>query len=321
MLSNCVLQKFRLTKSDFKILNLTENLKYVTCHISIITIQTGMKMKKSFPSILIILIMIGSFLTSFSSASISAYADSTDSTWKLNVSGLVNQSFSFTLTDLEAMPQTTVATALICVDFPNTVVAQGNWTGVRLWTLLNEVGVSPEAIKVAFYANDGYSTDLAVAVAKSDNIILATVKDGVPLNEVLRLVVPGHWGYKWIAQVVKIELVNYDFQGKWETLGYSDDGIITPSSQRDTHPFPSSPVLTTSTILPSVTPKETPGPSPSMPPTNNSTFHLPAIQSKNLNSQSFYLKETITAISIAILAMTAVALIIIIKTKSRHKRK
>jgi len=300
-----------------RFLNLTENLKYVTCHTSIITIQTGMKMKKSLPSIMIIFIIIASVLASSSFASISAYVDSTDSTWKLDVSGLVNQTFSFTLTDLEGMPQTTIATALICVDFPNTVVEQGNWTGVKLWTLLNYAGVSPEAIKVAFYANDGYSTDLTVAVAKSHSIILAIAKDGAHLNEVLRLVVPGHWGYKWIAQVVKIELVNYDFHGKWETLGYSDDGIITPSSQRDTHPFPSSPVLTTPAILPSVTPKETLSPSPSVSPTNNSTFYSPAIQSKNLNSQSFYVNETITAISVAILAIIAVALIIIIKTKNR----
>lgn len=151
-------------------------------------------MKQGIVPALIIFLLIGFILTSFSSTLSSAYADSSDSTWKLNVSGLVNHPLSFTLTDLQAMPQTTVSTALICVDFPTTVVAQGNWTGVKLWTLLNETGVLPEAIKVAFYANDGYSTDLTTDVAKSDNIILATAKDGAPLSEVLRLVVPGQLG-------------------------------------------------------------------------------------------------------------------------------
>ena len=64
------------------------------------------------------------------------------------------------------MPQTTVSTALICVDFPTTIVAQGNWTGVKLSTLLNEVGVLPGAMKVVFYATDGYSTDLTIGVTK-----------------------------------------------------------------------------------------------------------------------------------------------------------
>ena len=288
-------------------------------------VKQALKMKHSFPSILIIFLITGSILALSSSASISASATSADFTWKLNVSGLVNQSASFTLTDLEAMPQTTISTALICVDFPNIVVAQGNWTGVKLWTLLNEAGVLPEAIKVAFYANDGYSTDLTITVAKSDEIILAYAKDGAPLSEVLRLVVPGHWGYKWIAQVVKIELVNYDFQGKWESVGYSDDGIITQSSQRDTHPYPSSPVLSappTPIVTPSVTPIETQTPSPSNAPINNSTSPLPTIQSNNQTADNFNLKETTTAISIAItaIAVAAVALIAIIKTKNRQNK-
>ena len=275
-------------------------------------------MKQAFLSTLITSLIIGLILASLSSTLTSAYADSSDSTWKLSVNGLVNHPLDFTLSDLEAMPQTTISAALICVDFPKTIVAQGNWTGVKLWTLLNQTGVLPEAIKVAFYANDGYSTDLTIAVAKSDNIILATTKDGAPLSEVLRLVVPGHWGYKWISQVVKIELVDYDFQGKWESVGYSDDGTITQSSSSQTHPFPSAPVLTTPTVSPSTSPKESPAPSMTIPPIKNSTTQSPATQSKNLTSQNFNLEDTTTVISIVIIAIAAVALITIIKTKNSH---
>jgi len=260
--------------------------------------------KQGIHSTLIIFLIISFILASFSSTLSSAYADSSDSTWKLNVSGLVNHPLNFTLTDLEAMPQTTVSTALICVDFPTTIVAQGNWTGVKLWTLLNETGVLPEAIKVAFYAIDGYSTDLTIAAAKSDNIILAFAKDGAPLSEVLRLVVPGNWGYKWIAYVVKIELVDYDFQGKWESAGYSDDAIITSSSQRQTHPFPSSPVLTTLDAIPSASPKETPTPSPSIPQIKNSTSQSPTTEPKNLTSDNFNLKETTTVILTIVAVLT-----------------
>jgi DMSO/TMAO reductase YedYZ molybdopterin-dependent catalytic subunit len=278
-------------------------------------------MKKTLLSALKTSLIIVLILASLSSTLSSAHADSNNSTWNLNVSGLVNQPLIFTLKDLQAMPQTTISTALICVDFPSMVVAQGNWTGVKLWTLLNQTGVLPEAIKVALYANDGYSTDLTIAAAKSDEIILALSKDGVPLSEVLRLVVPGHWGYKWIAYVVKIELVDYDFQGKWESLGYSDEGFITPSSQSQTHPFPSVPSLTTSTVFPSSSPKQTPTPSSSIPPITNSTQQLPVPQSKNLNSQNFNLNATTTAISIAIAAIIAVVIITIIKTKKIQYKK
>ncbi len=274
------------------------------------------RMKKNIRSTIIIILTIGFILTSASSTLSSANANSSDSTWKLNISGLVNQPSNFTLTDLQAMPQTTVSTALICVDFPTTIVAQGNWTGVNLWTLLNDTGVSPEAIKVAFYANDGYTTDLTVAaVSKNDNIILAYAKDGAPLPEVLRLVVPGHWGYKWIAQVVRIELVNYDFQGKWESQGYTDDGIITPSSQKQTHPYPSAPVLTIPTATPLPLPKETPTPSPSNSSIENSSSQSSSIEPKNLTSGNFNLNETALLIPIVIIAIAAATLIAIIKIK------
>ncbi len=283
----------------------------------ILQTKLALRMKqKNLPTLIIFLIM-GFILASFSSTLPFVYADSSDSTWKLNISGLVNHPSKFTLTDLQAMPQTTISTALICVDFPTTIVAQGNWTGVKLWTLLNETGVLPEAIKVAFYANDGYSTDLTIAAAKSDNVILAFEKDGAPLSEVLRLVVPGHWGYKWIAQVVNIELVNYDFQGKWESVGYSDDGIITQSSQRQTHPFPSSPVQTTPPVTPSTSPKESPTPSPSTPKVNNSTTQLPATQPKNIDSQDFNIEDTTIVIIIVVVVIAVVALVTIIKTKKR----
>ncbi len=64
-----------------------------------------------------------------------------------------------------------------------------------------------------------------------DDIILAYELNGEPLNEVLRLVVPGKWGYKWIHHVDRIELLSYDFLGYWESRGYSDEAdAYTPSA-------------------------------------------------------------------------------------------
>ena len=63
-----------------------------------------------------------------------------------------------------------------------------------------------------------------------EDIILAYEKDGERLSEKTRLVVPGKWGYKWISQLTRIELVNYDFKGFWESRGYSDEADITSSS-------------------------------------------------------------------------------------------
>ena len=150
----------------------------------------------------------------------------------LVLDGLVESPLDLTLEDLRAMDKTTEYVELYCVDYPTVPVEKGDWTGVRLGLLLEEAGVSPQAVKVAFYDDYGYSTDLTVTTAMREDVILAYERDGMPLSEGLRLVLPGKWGYKWISGLTHIELVDYDFTGVWESRGYSDEADITaePSS-------------------------------------------------------------------------------------------
>ncbi|MDN5320241.1 MAG: hypothetical protein PWP49_661 [Thermococcaceae archaeon] len=37
---------------------------------------------------------------------------------------------------------------------------------------------------------------------------------------------PGMWGYKWIKYLIKIEVVDYNFLGTYESEGYPDDAYI-----------------------------------------------------------------------------------------------
>jgi hypothetical protein len=146
---------------------------------------------------------------------------------------LVQSPLSLTFDDLVAMPRSTVYSKLYCVGGPATVLAEGNWTGVRLGLILEEAGVSPLAVKVAFYADDSFSTDLTVATAMRDDIILAYERDGEPLREKVRLVVPCKWGYKWITKPSHIELVDYNFLGTYERGLYSDEADISADSDGD----------------------------------------------------------------------------------------
>ena len=159
-----------------------------------------------------------------------ANAESEAAEGQLLITGLVEQPLNLSLTDLAAMPQTTVYAAILCVDFPDSVVEEGTWVGVRLGFLLENAGVSPSAFKVAFFAGDGYSTDLTVETAMREDVIVAYEKDGVALSEQLRLVVPGKWGYKWISHLAVVEVVDYDFLGYWEGYGYSDTADISEGS-------------------------------------------------------------------------------------------
>jgi DMSO/TMAO reductase YedYZ molybdopterin-dependent catalytic subunit len=157
----------------------------------------------------------------------SAPGSSRGSEWMLALDGLVQSPVNLTFEDLLALPRSTVNAELYCVGDPSTALAEGSWTGVRLGLVLEEAGVLPEAVKVAFYADDGFTTDLTVATAMREDILLAYERDGEPLVEEVRLVVPGKWGYKWIRDVTHIEVVDYDFKGFYESRGYSDEADIS----------------------------------------------------------------------------------------------
>ncbi len=223
-------------------------------------------MKKTFTGIvttITIIVVIISLAYIASSPTNSATANS-EAEWQLIVTGLVENPLSLNWTQIAAMPKSTVNAAIICVDFPNHIVTQGNWVGIKLRTLLEEAMPAAGAIKVAFYAADGYSTDLPVDAAMRDDVILAYEKDGSPLND-LRLVVPGKWGYKWISQLTRIELVDYNFLGFWESRGYSDEATI-PMSGQDPAEALSPPTTEIPSPSPTPPPETSPSPAPSQPP-------------------------------------------------------
>jgi hypothetical protein len=250
-------------------------------------IKQGFSMKRNSLSAMAATITVTFLIVGFSAVvTAPVYAESQDANWQLVVSGLVNQNLTLSLTDMQNLPKTSVNMSLFCVDFPSFVVAQGNWAGVRLLLLLDQAGVSPEAIKVAFFARDGYSTDLTVETAGRPDVILAYEIDGIPLSDAPRLVVPGKWGYKWISQISDIILVDYDFKGKWESLGYSDEADITAGPSRNSiipqvptlgppiprPDTPNSPAPTDSP--PSPIPTDSPTP-PTQSPSNSSPSPIP----------------------------------------------
>ena len=213
---------------------------------------------------LIIITLAYTLISPTNSAAADTEANPAFAEWQLTVTGLVETPLNLNGTEIVAMPKSTVNAAIICVDFPSNIVAQGNWAGIKLRTLLEEAAPSADAIKVAFYAADGYSTDLPVETAMHDDVILAYEKDGSPVND-LRLVVPGKWGYKWISQLTRIELVDYNFLGFWESRGYSDEANISEGSP-SAGTFPSStPPVVIPFPSPTTPPATSPSPSPSQP--------------------------------------------------------
>lgn len=161
------------------------------------------------------------------------FAVDAQSVGSIRITGLVNRPINVTETALLAMPMVTEVATLTCVWYKP--VATFNWTGVPLFHLLTLAEVKPEAYKVVFRARDGFSSSLNVSEALKPTTLLAVKANGTLLSEVaslegvqggFRIVAPCKWGYKWVTYVEEIEVVDYDYKGTYEELGFSDEADI-----------------------------------------------------------------------------------------------
>ena len=143
----------------------------------------------------------------------------------LRIFGDVNRPLTLTYAELESFPMVSEVAELKCVDGSPDVV--GNWTGIPLFYLLTLAQINSSAYKVVTHGTDGYSSDLLVEDALRPTTILALADNGTTseshIEPLPRLIVPNNWGYKWVAAVDYVEVVNYNYNGTYESQGYPDD--------------------------------------------------------------------------------------------------
>ncbi|MGD8566009.1 MAG: molybdopterin-dependent oxidoreductase [Candidatus Bathyarchaeota archaeon] len=162
---------------------------------------------------------------------------SADPADNLVISGLVSNVLNFTYTEIESMPMFWEVTNLQCVGFP---MRTYNWTGVPLFHLLKLAGMQPGAKEVVFHAEDGFSSSITIDVALHPTTLLALKANGTILRYddgyfttglvggyPYKAVIPCRYGYKWVGWIDEIEVVDYDYRGIYEGMGYSDDAYIS----------------------------------------------------------------------------------------------
>ena len=152
-----------------------------------------------------------------------------ESTYRLTLTGLVNQSAQYTYADvINGFQKYQKVVTLHCVEGWSVKIL---WEGFLLKDLLNEAGISPEAVVVIFYAYDGYSTALPLNYILDNNILIAYKMNGLTLpyerGFPFQLVAESKYGYKWIKWIIQIELSNNsDYLGYWESRGFSNDANL-----------------------------------------------------------------------------------------------
>jgi DMSO/TMAO reductase YedYZ molybdopterin-dependent catalytic subunit len=150
-------------------------------------------------------------------------------TYRLAITGLVNNELEYTYDDILSKNQLfKKVVTLNCVEGWSVTIL---WEGVLVEDLIEEAGVNPEATVVIFYAYDVYSTSVPLDYIIDNNILIAYKMNNLTLPPErgfpFQLVAESKWGYKWIKWITEIELSdNEDYLGYWERRGWPNDADI-----------------------------------------------------------------------------------------------
>jgi DMSO/TMAO reductase YedYZ molybdopterin-dependent catalytic subunit len=163
-------------------------------------------------------------------------------TWKLRLTGMVEDPFEITFDELLAMDAVQEPITLQCVSnvVGGDLVGTAIWQGVPLTALLDRARPNPRATQVIGESVDaftaGFPTELlldgrSALVAYAMNGELLPIRHGFPA----RLVVSGLYGYvsatKWLRE---IRLTTWEAEdGYWMPRGWSKKGPIKMASRID----------------------------------------------------------------------------------------
>jgi DMSO/TMAO reductase YedYZ molybdopterin-dependent catalytic subunit len=179
--------------------------------------------------------------------------------WRLSVSGCVEQPAEWSWDDLSALPERSVFATVECagngrsfltphvhgVQWGAGAVGHAEWTGVPLRLVLQKARVRPEALEVLFEGADvgtepgqpepmAFARSLPMDKALDPDTVLAVRMNGELLEPShgapVRLLVPGWYGVASVKWLRRIEVLDRPFHGYFQSTKYtvqrpSDGGV------------------------------------------------------------------------------------------------
>ena len=162
--------------------------------------------------------------------------------WRLDLGGMVRKAMSLSLADIHGRPRREIHATLECggngagIGFMG-AIGNMRWMGTPLAPLLREAGLLKRAREVVFVGADEktekvrdhelpqhFARSLSVADAGRPEVLLAYAVNGKPLDAThgapVRLVVPGWFGIAWVKWLVRIDVTDRRFMGKWMAREY-----------------------------------------------------------------------------------------------------
>ena len=142
--------------------------------------------------------------------------------YELEVDGLVEKKDTWTLEDLNALPQTVQVTRHICVEGWSAI---GKWGGVKFSDFLQHIGADTTAKYIRFDCADDYYTSIDMPTALHPQTLLTLTYDGQTLPRAygfpMKLRMPTKLGYKNPKYIMAMTVTNDYPGGYWEDQGYN----------------------------------------------------------------------------------------------------
>lgn len=149
--------------------------------------------------------------------------------WSFTIDGLVDKSFKWDWEQFVSLKRSVQVSDFHCVT--GWSVYKNTWEGIKLKELLSMAGVKKNAKNVKLYSGDGvYTSTLSLEQADIDDVMVSVIHDGktIPsdLGGPVRLIVPKMYAYKSVKWLNRIELIEGEHVGYWESRGYANDAWI-----------------------------------------------------------------------------------------------
>ena len=149
-------------------------------------------------------------------------------TYMLTIDGEVNNPVKLTWIEVLKLPKTVSVSDFHCVE--GWSVLDCKWEGVRFRDIEKLVKPKVTAKAATFECADNYTTSLFLTELEGDDVLLAYILNGEPLEEglgfPLRLIVPSKYAYKSALWVTQLHFTRSKELGFWERRGYSDTADV-----------------------------------------------------------------------------------------------
>jgi DMSO/TMAO reductase YedYZ molybdopterin-dependent catalytic subunit len=145
--------------------------------------------------------------------------------WRLSISGEVEEPLTLTYDELRALPATEVTADIHCVTRWSRFDA--GFRGVHWRELAARCRPKPTANFAIAHAEHGFTANVPLSALEDEQALIVYEADGEPLTPEhgwpVRLVIPSRYFWKSAKWLTGIELSSVDRPGFWERYGYHND--------------------------------------------------------------------------------------------------